>query len=118
MPHKVGPFSHRSLGFPWKTRSTLQLFGHCVAHICAINSGQCQVVGKGVAVIIRNQRLSSGLDELIPEPSPKQDKNAHHGSLPKPEPLLNKAVCQCCLTWKDHAKQFPFLESIFFRRGE
>ena len=75
-------------------------------------------MGKGVAVIIRNQRPSSGLNGLILEPSPKQDKNAHHGSLAGPEPLLNKAVCQCCLTWKDHAKQFPFLESIFFRRGE
>ena len=106
------------IGVPWKTRSTLQLFGHCMAHICAINSGQCQVVGKGVAVINRNQRPSSGLNELILEPSPKQDKNAHDGSLAGPEPPLNKAVCQCCLTWKDHAKQFPFLESIFFRRVE
>ena len=78
-----------------------------MAPICAINFGRCQVVGKGAAVIIRNQRPSSGLNGLIQEPSLKQDKNAHLGSLVGPEPLLNKAVCQRCLEGPCKAISLP-----------
>ena len=116
MPRKVGPCLPRSLVFQSKIRSTWQLCGHCMALICVINFGRCRVVGKGSAVIIRIQRRSSGLNGLTQEPSLKQDKSAHLGSPVGPEPPLNKAVCQCCLTWKDLAKQFPFPANTFFRQ--
>ena len=87
-----------------------------MALTCAINSGRCRVVGKGAAVTSTSQRPSSGLNELTQEPS--LDKNAHRGSLAGPEPLSSKAVCLCCLTWKDPAKQFPFLESASSRQVE
>ena len=92
--------------------------GLCMALTCAITSGRCRVVGKWSAVIIRSQRPSSGLNVLTQEPLLKQDKNAHHGSRVGPEPPLSKAVCPCCLTWKDPAKQFPSLVSTFSRQVE
>ena len=59
----------------------------------------------------------------------KWPKRAHPGALTKagqertpwltrPELPLNKAACQCCLTWKDLAKQLPFRVNIFFKQVE
>ena len=52
--------------------------------ICVINSGPCRAVGKGSVVINSTKRRSSGLNGLTQEPSPKQSKSAHPGSLVGP----------------------------------
>ena len=117
-PTEASQSGSRSLVCQWSTPWTWPLWGHCMAHTCAINFGRCQAVGKGTAATTRLWQRSRGRNEPTQEPLRKLGKSARPGLLAGPEPLLSKDVCQCCRILKDPVRLSPSPGNTFFKQVE